>query len=463
MVERRSSADLAAEPTADLAADLARRARGLLILGCTLVDGPGASWLAALDALALGDGPAAERAYAGLFGSLADEAVAGSLRPGADLWRAHVADRLLIDDNPLSRWASVRRAEPIPAWLLAAAGRDLVSLEGVALADTAWLGARIGEMTGVSPASAGETESTRPAVSDLRGLLTCGSDWLSNLAALTDYYAAHGAGLFARYRAFRWVREGGVGHLRGIANPDPITLDELVGYDPERTLLLRNTEHFVAGQPANNVLIYGDRGTGKSSTVKALLNAGAESALRLIEVAKSQLIDFPEILATLRGRPERFILFVDDLSFDEHETEYKALKAILEGGIEARPTNVVLYATSNRRHLVQESFADRPSFAGALTASAEEIHPWDTTQEKLSLADRFGITIRFFEPDQDRYLRIVEALAARAGVTMPAEELQRQALQWARWHNGRSGRRARQLVDFLVGEAGIGSGPTEWR
>ena len=192
-------------------------------------------------------------------------------------------------------------------------------------------------------------------------------------------------------------------------------------------------------------------GTGKSSTVKALLNEHAGRGLRLVEVSRDDLGDFPWIIQQLRDRPERFILFVDDLSFDEGERDYRGLKAVLEGSVEARPSNVVLYATSNRRHLVQERWTDRES-----TLSAE-IHGQDTMQEKLSLSDRFGIRVVFPSPDQRRYLAVVESLASQRGLALDPEVLRRRALQWAEWHNGRSGRTARQFVDHLEGELGMAS------
>ncbi len=231
-------------------------------------------------------------------------------------------------------------------------------------------------------------------------------------------------------------------------DPDPVRLGDLIGYENERELVVRNTEHFVAGHAANNVLLYGDRGTGKSSTVKALLNEYADRGLRLIEVPKSLLGDLARLLRELRGRRERFVVFVDDLSFDDHESHYKDLKAVLEGGVEARPANVLLYATSNRRHLVLERFSDR---GGPL----DEIHASDTQQEKLSFSDRFGISVTFGAPDQDRYLRIVSGLAGARGIAIDPAELRRRALEWATWQNGRSGRTARQFVDFLAGELGL--------
>jgi predicted AAA+ superfamily ATPase len=217
------------------------------------------------------------------------------------------------------------------------------------------------------------------------------------------------------------------------------------------------------------VLLYGDRGTGKSSSVKALLHERSQSAqsnnaadsgkadepeslwdaLRMVEVPKGRLADFPILAELLRDRPQRFIVFVDDLSFEEGETQYKEMKAMLEGGLEARPANVVVYATSNRRHLIREQFADRAS------PDSKEVHAWDTVQEKLSFSDRFGLTITFTAPDQQRYLSIVEGLAARRGLQIEPAALRARAIEWAAWHNGRSGRTAKQLVDYLEGELGV--------
>jgi len=280
--------------------------------------------------------------------------------------------------------------------------------------------------------------------------LAAARDWGSLAEEIAAYFAAHGAGLFGRARAFRWVPARGGGHLEGVMEPDPIRLHDLIGYETERLPVLENTRQFVAGLPANNVLLYGDRGTGKSSTVKALLNEFSSEGLRLIEVAKEDLADYLRILTLLRGRRERFILFVDDLSFEEHETQYKALKAALEGSLEARPENVVLYATSNRRRLVREKFSDRTR-----PALDDDVHADETTQEKLSLADRFGIHAPFLVPDPDRYLAIAETLATRAGVALRPEEVRRRALLWSQWHNGHSCRTARQFVDALCGEIAL--------
>ncbi|HEV2124157.1 MAG TPA: ATP-binding protein, partial [Chloroflexota bacterium] len=194
-------------------------------------------------------------------------------------------------------------------------------------------------------------------------------------------------------------------------------------------------------------------------SVKSLLNeqntpGGVDwDRLRLIEVPKARLADFPAIVSLVRAKPQRFILFVDDLSFEEGETQYKDMKAMLEGGLEARPANVVVYATSNRRHLIRELFSDRTSNA------SEDVHARDTVQEKLSFADRFGLTITFPTPDQQAYLHIVEGLARQRGLIVESASLRARAIEWAAWHNGRSGRTAKQFVDHLAAEIGIGSTP----
>lgn len=220
-------------------------------------------------------------------------------------------------------------------------------------------------------------------------------------------------------------------------------IDALVGYESQRDQLLRNTEFLLAGLPALHILLYGSRGSGKSSLVKSLL--GKYENLRLIEVAKSELRDLPAIVEGLRNLPQKFVIFVDDLSFEEDDDAYKALKVVLEGNLTARPQNVVVYATSNRRHLIREFFDDRPR-----PRDADEIHNWDTVQEKLSFSDRFGLTLTFEPADQPTYLKIVHHLAEQAGISV--DDLEFRALQWATRHNGRSGRTARQFVDFLKSE-----------
>jgi hypothetical protein len=236
--------------------------------------------------------------------------------------------------------------------------------------------------------------------------------------------------------------------LLGIGWPDPVRLDDLIGYERERQPLIDNTAQFVAGFRANNVLLYGDRGTGKSSTIKALLNEFGERGLRLVELPRRSIDDLPVVMRQLRGRPERFIIVIDDLAFAEVEERHLDLKVLLEGGLEHHPENVLIYVTSNRRHLLREYFTpDR-----GLIDAGGEIRAGETVQELLSLADRFGLVVTFLAPTQERYLAIVEALAGQRGLRLTMDELHQRALQWATRHNGLSGRTARQFVDQLSGE-----------
>ncbi len=447
----------------DSLASLLQRVRGLHLFRGVLEDDIGRGFLGLLRAVAA-ENPKADRgavleAYAHLFSLLAAEAELSSAPLAGNAWQNHLLDRLLADDNPFSRKAEREPLETMGPALLAAAGNDLGLLEDLFLVGGEGLFSRVRARLGEDHERLVPWEELRPLQPEsasagppaIKLRLASERGWSSLLGELARHYSTSGVGDFARFRAFRWMRSERGGRLEGVACPDPICLDELVEYDLERALLLQNTEQFVAGFAANNALLYGDRGTGKSSTIKALLHRYGGRGLRLVEVPKGLLGDFPRILATLRRRPERFILFVDDLSFDEKETAYKELKAALEGSLEARPENVVVYATSNRRHLVQERFSDR-------TGGDGEIRTQDSHQEKLSLADRFGITLVFSSPDQPRYLRIVESLARQRGLEIDGATLRSRSLQWAVHQGGLSGRTARQFVDFLAGELALAAG-----
>ena len=254
---------------------------------------------------------------------------------------------------------------------------------------------------------------------------------------LSDYYHSNGCGIFGKYKAFRWVTENGSGQLKGIENVDPITFEDLIGYEEEHKIVIENTKALLKGFPANNVLLYGDKGTGKSSTVKALLNEFYKEGLRLIEISKNDVGDLSYIIDIIKDRGMKFILFFDDLSFDESEVEYKELKSILEGGVEVLPSNVVIYATSNRRHIVTENIEDN------------ELHNTDAREEKLSLSDRFGVTVTFVSPSQEEYLKIVKGLAQKHNIEIEWNFLKEKASQWDIWHNGRSLRSAKQFIDHL--------------
>ena len=259
---------------------------------------------------------------------------------------------------------------------------------------------------------------------------------------VTNFYKRHGAGVFALNRAFRFEDDEFV----PVENVGDVRLDDLVGYEIQKHELITNTEAFLAGRPANNVLLYGDGGTGKSTSIKAILNEYFDKGLRVIEVYKHQFRDILKITERLRKRNYKFIIFIDDLSFEENESEYKYLKAIIEGGIETRPDNILIYATSNRRHIVREIWKDRDDME-----HDGDIHRSDTVEEKLSLASRFGILINYSTPMRKMYHEIVLTLAKRAGLNIDEAKLISGANTWEIRHGGMSGRTARQYVDYLLG------------
>jgi len=248
--------------------------------------------------------------------------------------------------------------------------------------------------------------------------------------------------------AFRWRKSNGRGWLQAVRQPHPIRLSDLENIDNQKERITANTRQFVAGQTANNVLLTGSRGSGKSSLVKAVLNHFSSKGLRLIEVDKEDLIDLPDIVDLINGRPEKFIIFCDDLSFEAGETAYKALKSVLDGSIAAPPDNVLIYATSNRRHLMPEYFSENLETHRV----NDEIHPGETTEEKISLSERFGLWISFYPFSQDDYLAIANHWARQLGVT---EEViaacEREALNWALSRGSRSGRVAWQFAKDLAG------------
>ncbi len=250
--------------------------------------------------------------------------------------------------------------------------------------------------------------------------------------------------IFRTAVAFRWNHDG---QLEALEHPDVVRREQLLGLDDHLERLHRNTHQFVAGLPANNILLWGERGAGKSSAVKSLLPAFAEQGLRMIEVHKEELYHLPAITRLLRTQPYRFILFCDDLSFDENEPGYRELKTLLQGGLEAPPPNMLIYATANRRHLMPERLEDN--------ADSTEIHPEEAVAEKLSLSDRFGITLGFYPVDQPQYLGIVRYLARERELNISDEELSQEALRWALARGSRSGRVAHQFVDDLTGRLGL--------
>jgi len=260
--------------------------------------------------------------------------------------------------------------------------------------------------------------------------------WEQCLSHLADFHCTHGVGLFVDDYALVWENE----ELHPVSHPDPIRLSDLKEYAYQHGVADENTRAFLQGASCNNILLYGDRGTGKSSTVKALLNEYAHKGLRMIELHKRDLNDLPRLTEYLAAIPMRFILFIDDLSFVGGENDFAALKAVLEGGLAARPDNVLMYATSNRRHLLRESFSDR---------GHDDVHHADTVQEAVSLSDRFGICLTFLIPDKQRFLRIVEQIASDEGIDMPVTKLLAEAERWAMERGARSPRFARQFITDL--------------
>lgn len=264
-------------------------------------------------------------------------------------------------------------------------------------------------------------------------------------AAVTQFYHDFGVGKLGLHKAFRIEHQDEGAKIVPITNIAHVRLDDLVGYEIAKQKLIDNTESFVNGKEANNCLLFGDAGTGKSTSIKAIANQYYDKGLRLIEVYKHQFCDLNDVIAQIKNRNYKFIIYMDDLSFEEFEIEYKYLKAVIEGGLEKKPDNVLIYATSNRRHLIREKFSDKEEVR-------EDMHTSDTVQEKLSLYARFGVSIYFGAPDKKQFQNIVKALADKYQVHMPEEELLLEANKWELSHGGLSGRTAQQFINYMLGK-----------
>lgn len=265
---------------------------------------------------------------------------------------------------------------------------------------------------------------------------------------VTAFYRDFGVGMFGLNKAFR-IRDKAEGEIEflPINNMDKVMLDDLIGYEIQKKKLVDNTRAFVEGRKANNVLLFGDSGTGKSTSIKAIVNAFYPQGLRMIEIYKHQFKDLSNVIARIKNRNYKFVIYMDDLSFEEFEIEYKFLKAVIEGGVETKPDNILIYATSNRRHLIKETWNDRSD-----VEVDNGLHRSDTMEEKLSLVNRFGVTINFSKPSQKEYFNIVLELAHRQGIHMSDEELKAEANKWELSHGGISGRTAQQFVNYLDGQ-----------
>lgn len=268
------------------------------------------------------------------------------------------------------------------------------------------------------------------------------------LTIVTDFYRTYGVGQYGLNKAFRIQNTENAVVLQPVTNTEDIQLTDLIGYELQKKKLIDNTEAFVDGRKANNVLLFGDSGTGKSTSVKAILNEYYDRGLRIVEIYKHQFKDLSAVISQLKNRNYKFIIYMDDLSFEEFEIEYKYLKAVIEGGLETKPDNILIYATSNRRHLIRETWTDRSDM------SKDELHRSDTMQEKLSLVARFGITINYSAPNQKEFFQIVKGLAeATKGIQLDETELLAQANMWEMSHGGRSGRTAQQFINYLAGKS----------
>ena len=418
---------------------LQRQAASLLLYQSVLKSDVGKAFLNLLQTIRYtdADGRDCLQAYGNYFQALASS---------HQTWEEYLMKQILTVDNPFSKLAQQEEFSKLPSALVVAVQHDLQVLQSLYECNSAILSEWVQMATHlpISPVVWYREPETLGMESGLMTSIPQLDNWGEAVADLATYYQQYGTGLFAKYRAFRWQD----GQLLGIANTDSVNLSTLVGYEWQKDALVKNTEFLLLGETALHVLLYGSRGSGKSSLVKALLNEYSHRNLRLIEVSKSELPDLPKIVELLPGVPQKFIIFVDDLSFEEDDNSFKAMKVVLEGNVTARPENVVVYATSNRRHLIREYFTDRPA-----PKDNNEVHGWDTMQEKLSFSDRFGLTLTFEAADQKTYLQIVQHLAANINIS--PEDLEYKALQWATRHNGRSGRTARQFIDFLKADLAV--------
>ncbi len=294
-----------------------------------------------------------------------------------------------------------------------------------------------------------------PSDTDKNNSLPCFKELVNNLAScenehaffeiITDFYKNFGVGNLGLNKAFSVIHCDKTIELKPITNTEQIHLNDLVGYQLQKNELIKNTEAFVHGRKANNVLLYGDSGTGKSSSIKAILNEYFKNGLRMIEIYKHQMRDLPLIIEKIKDRKYKFIIYMDDLSFEEFETDYKYLKAIIEGGLEAKPENVLIYATSNRRHIIREKWSDKND-------RDDDLHTNDTVQEKLSLSSRFGLPILYIAPNRKEFQHIVKVLADKYNINLPEEELYLEANRWELRNGGLSGRTAQHFITYLLGK-----------
>ena len=360
-----------------------------------------------------GRGEQAAETYCGLFCDMA--------AAGYDSLGAWLLDRLRYEETPYAEAVAQGRESEV---LDRAARRDIAVLRRLAELDCDTLRDRI---AGQCPDGWKQTARELPGWERFDGI---------SFDALKRFYRTNGTGVFARYRAFKWSHD----RLLPVERPDLVPEEQLWGYRMQREKVVANTRALIEGRPVNNVLLFGDPGTGKSATVKALLGMKGFEGLRLVEVSKNDLGDLAQLMRVLGHRPQKFILFIDDLAFDREDMTYSVLKSLLEGGLEPRPANVAVYATSNRRNLVRQNFSDR---------SGDEVDIGETIQEKTSLAERFGLRIPYTGLNRAQFLEMVEELAAQRGIDCPRDVLRAEAVKWEMRHPSRTPRTAVQFLASL--------------
>ncbi len=376
--------------------------------------------------------------------------MAGTYGFSGNLWHCYLTYLLVNNENVFSKACEIHG--PVEGSINAIALHDFDIYRELFTFDFAALEERVGghgfamllDYTNVNENSKMFNKRIRDRICDLSVLLGKAQSNEEFMADMTSFYKDFGVGKLGLHKAFRVARDENGVHIVPITNIAHVHLDDLVGYEIAKQKLIENTEAFVEGRKSNNCLLFGDAGTGKSSSIKGILNQYYDRGLRIIEVYKHQFQDLNDVIAQIKNRNYRFIIYMDDLSFEEFEIEYKYLKAVIEGGLEKKPENILIYATSNRRHLVREKFSDKEE-------RRDDLHSSDTVQEKLSLVYRFGVRIFFCAPNKKEFQNIVRTLADRYGVTMPEDQLMLKANQWELEHGGLSGRTAQQFIDYLLG------------
>lgn len=345
--------------------------------------------------------------------------------------KQYVSKLILTHDNVFTKAAAAGKADCLDQSILDGVKTDLMKLEAIASITPKDI------FDAIQDDDVKEILLTMPQWSNGKALMPLTSVWQDQIEDLKVFHKANGYGNYSKYIAFTW-RDG---VILPITSTDPIQLSDLKNYEKQRNQVVENTLAFVNNLPANNVLLYGDRGTGKSSTIHAILNAYKDKGLRIIEISKGDISDLTLIRELIADSPMKFIIYIDDLSFDSHDDSFGELKAALEGSLSVKQSNTLIYATSNRRHLIKENFSDREN----------DVNRSDTLQEELSLSDRFGLSITFINPDKKEYQDIALKIAKDRGLVVDEEKFIAEAEKWATRRGGRSPRCAKQFVDYVEG------------